>query len=75
MKLKKRCTIFPWALMALHLLPVRTSQARAKFKHTAFIALNCDVLLPTFYTPSQEEGDIEAQYWRSFRPVGTDGTD
>lgn len=51
------------------------SQARAKFKHTAFIALNRDVLLPTFYAPSEEEGDIEAQYWRGFRLVGIDGTD
>jgi hypothetical protein len=51
------------------------TQARAKFKHTAFVALNRDVLLPTFYAPSEEEGDIEAQYWRGFRLVGIDGSD
>jgi hypothetical protein len=51
------------------------SQARAKFKHTAFIALNRDVVLPTFYAPAEEEGDIEAKYWQGFRLVGIDGTD
>jgi hypothetical protein len=56
-------------------VPVPNTQARAKFKHTAFVALNRDVLLPTFYAPSEEEGDIEAQYWRGFRLVGIDGSD
>jgi hypothetical protein len=51
------------------------SQARAKLKHTAFMALNRDVLLPTFYAPSEEEGDIEARYWRGFRLIGIDGSD
>jgi hypothetical protein len=51
------------------------SQARSKLKHTAFIEINRDILLPTFYAPCTEAGDIEAQYWRGFRLVGIDGSD
>lgn len=50
------------------------SQARAKLKHTAFMALNRDVLLPTYYAPPSEEGDITPRYWRGLRLVGIDGT-
>ena len=51
------------------------TQARAKLKHTAFIALNQELLLPTFYGASEQEGDLRPKYWRGLRLIGIDGTD
>lgn len=50
------------------------SQARAKLKHTAFIALNQELLLPIFYAPPDDDDDIKPQYWRGLCLIGIDGT-
>ena len=50
-------------------------QVRDKLKHTAFMGLNQDVLLPVFYALSDDPDDIQPKYWRGFRLLGIDGTD
>ena len=47
------------------------SQARAKFKHTAFIELNQEVLLPEFYAPEQA---AYRRTWKGHRLLGADGS-
>jgi hypothetical protein len=47
------------------------TQARAKFRHTAFIELNHDVLLPEFYAPASAEF---RRTWCGHRLLGVDGT-
>ena len=47
------------------------THARAKLKHTAFVELNSDIVLPTIY----EEGSNPAvQRWRGHRLLGIDGS-
>lgn len=50
-------------------------QARLKFSHRAFIELNTAAILPLFYAESDEEGDIQAQYWCGLRLNAIDGSD
>jgi hypothetical protein len=47
------------------------SQARAKFRHTAFIELNQEVLLPGFYAPEQA---AHRRTWHGHRLLGCDGS-
>ena len=47
------------------------TQARAKFKHTAFIELNQEVVLPDVYAPEQAE---YCRRWRTHRVLGVDGS-
>lgn len=47
------------------------TQARAKLSHTAFIALNQEVLLPCFYAPEQA---APRRLWRGHRLLGCDGS-
>lgn len=47
------------------------TQARAKFRHTAFIELNREVLLPEFYA---SEHTVFRRTWREHRLLGVDGT-
>lgn len=47
------------------------TQARGKLRHTAFIELNEEVLLPAVYSP-QEAGHVEC--WRGHRLLGIDGS-
>ena len=48
------------------------TQARAKLRHTAFVELNQQVLLPRAYAPAQAAG---LRLWRGHRLVGFDGSD
>ena len=48
------------------------TQARAKLRHTAFVELNQQVLLPSAYAPAQAAG---LRLWRGHRLVGFDGSD
>lgn len=47
------------------------TQARAKFKHTAFIALNEQAILQLAYAP---ESDFEVRRWWGFRVMGVDSS-
>jgi hypothetical protein len=47
------------------------TQARAKFKHTAFVELNQAVLLPLAYAPEQA---AQRRAWRGHRLLGVDGS-
>lgn len=47
------------------------SQARAKFRHTAFIELNQEVLLRDFYAPEQA---AYRRTWKGHRLLGADGS-
>ena len=47
------------------------TQARAKFKHTAFVELNQAVLLPLAYAPAQA---AHQRTWRGHRLLGVDGS-
>ena len=47
------------------------TQARAKFKHTAFIALNRETVLPIVYAPAQAD---TMHRWRGHRLVGLDSS-
>ena len=47
------------------------TQARAKLSHTAFIALNQEVLRPGFYAPEQA---AQRRLWRGHRLLGCDGS-
>ena len=47
------------------------TQARGKLRHTAFIELNQEVLLPAVYA---SEHGREVQYWRGHRLLGVDGS-
>ncbi len=64
-----------WDQLALEITTVVTpgavTQARAKFKHTAFIALNRETVLPIVYAPAQA-GTI--QRWRGHRLIGVDSS-
>lgn len=51
------------------------SQARLKFSYRVFIELNTAAILPLFYADSDEEGDIQAQYWCGLRLSAIDGSD
>lgn len=64
-----------WDRMTLEITSVVTpgavTQARAKFKHTAFIALNRDTLLPMIYAPAQAD---TLERWRGHRLLGLDSS-
>lgn len=64
-----------WCQLALQLAIVVTpgalTQARAKFKHTAFIALNQGTVLPLVYAPAQA---ATLQRWRTHRLLGVDSS-
>ena len=64
-----------WDHLALEIATVVTpgalTQARAKFKHTAFIALNHETVLPFVYAPAQA-GMIRR--WRGHRLIGVDSS-
>jgi hypothetical protein len=45
--------------------------ARAKLRHTAFIELNEQILLPEFYSPDHHE---HCQKWHGHRVLGVDGS-
>jgi len=47
------------------------TQARAKLRHTAFIELNQEILLPCFYAPEQAQ---QRRSWRGHRLLGIDGS-
>lgn len=47
------------------------TQARAKLRHTVFIELNQQIVLPEFYSPSNSE---HCQRWRGHRLLGVDGS-
>lgn len=47
------------------------TQARAKLRHTVFIELNQQIVLPEFYSPSHAE---HCQRWRGHRLLGIDGS-
>jgi hypothetical protein len=47
------------------------TQARAKFKHTAFIALNRETVLPIVYPPAQAD---TMHRWRGHRLLGVDSS-
>jgi len=47
------------------------TQARAKFKHTAFIALNRETVLPIVYAPAQAD---TMHRWRGHRLLGVDSS-
>ena len=47
------------------------TQARAKLRHTAFIELNQQIVLPEFYSSSHIE---HCQRWREHRVLGIDGS-
>jgi hypothetical protein len=47
------------------------TQARAKLRHTAFVELNEQILLPEFYSVNQAQ---HCQRWRGFRLLGIDGS-
>jgi hypothetical protein len=47
------------------------TQARAKLRHTAFIELNQQVVLPGFYAVEQSE---HCRRWRTHRVLGIDGS-
>jgi hypothetical protein len=47
------------------------SQARVKLRHTAFIELNQEVLLPGFYAPEQRAHRLD---WHGHRLLGCDGS-
>ena len=51
--------------------PGAWTQARAKFKHTAFVELNQEVLLPLVYSPEQA---AQRRTWRGHRLLGVDGS-
>ena len=51
--------------------PGAWTQARAKFKHTAFVELNRAVLLPLAYAPEQA---AQRRTWRGHRLLGVDGS-
>jgi hypothetical protein len=64
-----------WDQLALQLATVVTpgalTQARAKFKHTAFIELNHGTVLPLVYAPAQAD---TLQRWRTHRLLGVDSS-
>jgi len=64
-----------WHALSLDLATVLTpgafTQARAKLKHTAFIALNRQTVLPLIYAPAQAE---TIQRWRGHRLLGLDSS-
>ena len=64
-----------WDQLALEIATVATpgavTQARAKLKHTAFIALNRETVLPLIYAPAQAD---TIQRWRGHRLVGLDSS-
>lgn len=64
-----------WNQLALQLATVVTpgalTQARAKFKHTAFIELNQGTFLPLVYAPAQAD---TIQRWRAHRLLGVDSS-
>ncbi len=39
------------------------------------MALNQELLLPTFYAPPDDDDEVKPQYWRGLRLIGVDGTD
>jgi hypothetical protein len=47
------------------------THARAKLKHTAFVELNADIVLPAVYGPEREQ---QVQRWRGHRLLGLDGS-
>lgn len=47
------------------------TQARAKLRHTAFIELNQQIILPEFYSAAHAE---HCQRWRGHRVLGVDGS-
>jgi len=47
------------------------TQARAKLRHTVFIELNQQIVLPEFYSPGHSE---HCQRWRGHRLLGIDGS-
>lgn len=47
------------------------THARAKLKHTAFIELNCETILPVFYGG---DGKKPVRRWRNHRLLGLDGS-
>jgi hypothetical protein len=47
------------------------THARAKLKHTAFVELNSDIVLPAIYG---KESSKELQRWRGHRLLGIDGS-
>lgn len=64
-----------WDELSLELATVVTpgavTQARAKLKHTAFIALNGQTVLPLIYAPAQAD---TIQRWRGHRLLGLDSS-
>jgi hypothetical protein len=64
-----------WHPLALQLATVVTpgalTQARAKFKHPAFIELNQGTVLPLVYAPAHAD---TLQRWRTHRLLGVDGS-
>lgn len=64
-----------WDQMTLEIATVVTpgavTQARAKFKHTAFIALNRETVLPLVYASAQA---ATLQRWRGHRLLGLDSS-
>ena len=64
-----------WRELFLDLATVVTpgafTQARAKLKHTAFIALNRQTVLPLIYAPAQAD---TIQRWRGHRLLGLDSS-
>src|SRR5205814_465655 len=47
------------------------THARAKLKHTAFVELNCDIVLPAIYGADQSK---VVRRWRGHRLLGIDGS-
>lgn len=64
-----------WDQMTLEIATVVTpgavTQARAKLKHTAFIALNRETVLPLVYAPAQAD---TIQRWHGHRLLGVDSS-
>jgi hypothetical protein len=57
--------------IATAVTPGAVTQARAKFKHTAFIALNRETVLPLVYAPAQA---ATIRRWHGHRLVGVDSS-
>jgi hypothetical protein len=57
--------------LATVVTPGALTQARAKFKHTAFIELNQGTVLPLVYAPAQAD---TIQRWRTHRLLGVDSS-
>ena len=60
-----------WPEQGRNATPGGWTQARAKFRHTAFTELNQEVVLPGFYAPEQA---AHRRTWRNHRVLGGDGS-